>query len=80
MPDLLDVRSYRGGNVDSDHYLVIARMRAQISNIKRTRGERKRKFCVSKLQEENTARMYAERLEECLKQFPCIGGETVQEE
>ena len=25
---LLDVRSYRGGNVDSDHYLVIARMRA----------------------------------------------------
>jgi len=28
MSDLLDVRSYRGGNVDSDHYLVIARMRA----------------------------------------------------
>jgi hypothetical protein len=34
MSDLLDVRSYRGGNVDSDHYLVIARMRARISNIK----------------------------------------------
>jgi len=28
MSDLLDVRSYRGGNVDSVHYLVIARMRA----------------------------------------------------
>ena len=31
MSDLLVVRSYRGGNVDSDHYLVIARMRARIS-------------------------------------------------
>jgi len=30
MSDLLDVRSYRGGNVDSDHYLVIARMRTRI--------------------------------------------------
>jgi len=33
MLDLMDVRSYRGGNVDFDHYLVIARMRARISNI-----------------------------------------------
>jgi endonuclease/exonuclease/phosphatase family metal-dependent hydrolase len=35
MSDLLDFKSYRGANVDSDHYLVIARMRAQISNIKK---------------------------------------------
>jgi hypothetical protein len=39
MLDLMDVRSHRGGNVDSSHYLVIARMRAQISNIKKIRGE-----------------------------------------
>jgi len=44
--DLLDVRSYRGGNVDSDHYLVIARMRARISKVKKIRGERISKFCV----------------------------------
>jgi hypothetical protein len=80
MSGLLDVRSYRGGNVDSDHYLVIATMTARISNIKKITGERAKKFCISKLQDENTASMYAERLEECLKQFPCIGGETVQEE
>jgi hypothetical protein len=60
MSDLLDVRSYRGGNVDS-HYLVIARMQAQISNIKKLRGERIRKFCISILQDENTANMYVKR-------------------
>jgi hypothetical protein len=80
MLDLLDVRSYRGGNVDSNHYLVIARTRARISNIKKVRGERIRKFCISKLQEENTTNMYAERLEESLKHLPCIGRETIQEE
>jgi len=53
MSDLLDVRSYRAGNVDSDHYLVIARMRARISNVKKIRGERIGKFCVSKLQDQN---------------------------
>jgi hypothetical protein len=80
MSDLLDVRSYRGGNVDSDDYLVIARMRAQISNIKKLRGVRIRKFCVSKLQDENATNMYVKRLEECLKQSACTGGEMIQEE
>ena len=41
LSDLLYVRSYSGGNVDSDHYLVTARMRARISNIKKMRGEDK---------------------------------------
>ena len=77
MSELVDVRSYRGGNVDSDHYLLIARMRAQISNIKEIRGERIRKFFISKLQDENTTNMYAKRLEESLKQLPCIGRETI---
>jgi len=66
--------------VDSDHYLVIARMRARISNIKKIRGERIRKFCISRLQDENMINMYAKILEESLKQFPCSGVETVQEE
>jgi hypothetical protein len=79
MSDLLDVTSHRGGNVDSGHYLVIARMRARISNIKKLRGERIRKFCISKLQDENTTNMYVKRLEECLKHSPCTGRETIQE-
>jgi len=69
MSDLLDIRSYRGGNVDSDDYLVIARITARISNIKKLRGERIRKFCIFKFQDENTKNMYVKRLEECLQQF-----------
>jgi len=80
MSDVMDVRSYRGGNVDFDHYLVIARMRARIPNIKKIRGERIRKFCISKLQDKNMTNMYVERLEESLKQLPCSGRETIQEE
>jgi hypothetical protein len=55
-------------------------MRAQISNIKKIRGERIKKFCISKLQDENKTKIYVKRLEENLKQLPCIGGETIQEE
>ena len=47
--------------MDSVHYLVIARMRARISNMK-IRGERIRKYDISKLQDENTTNMYAKRL------------------
>ena len=55
-------------------------MRARISNVKKIRGERISKFYVSKLEDENTANMYPKRLEERLKQSPCTGGETIQEE
>ena len=41
MSDLREVRSYRGGNVESEHCLGIARMRAPISNIKNIRGQNK---------------------------------------
>jgi hypothetical protein len=80
MSDLLGDRSYRGGNVESDHYLVIARMRARISNINKINGERIRKCCISKLQDENTTNTYVKRLEERLKQLTCTGEETVKEE
>ena len=43
MSDLLDVRSYRGGNVDCDHYLLIARMRARISS-EENKGREDRNF------------------------------------
>ena len=44
---LMDVRSYRGANIDSDHYLVIAVLRAQISNVKKVTGIRTSKYNVS---------------------------------
>jgi hypothetical protein len=59
---------------------VTAGIRARISNIEKIKGERIRKFCISKLQDENTTNTYVKRLEECLTQLPCTHGETIQEE
>ena len=33
--NLMHVRTYRGANIDSDHYLVLSRVRARISNSKK---------------------------------------------
>jgi hypothetical protein len=33
LSNFLDVRTYRGPNIDSDHYLVQIKIRAHISNI-----------------------------------------------
>jgi len=45
----MDVRSYQGANIDSDHCLVIACLRAQTSNVKQVTGIRTSKYNVSKL-------------------------------
>jgi len=45
----MDVRSYQGDNTDSNHYLVIAYLRARISNVKQVTGIRISKYHVSKL-------------------------------
>ena len=47
--NLMDVRSYQGDNTDSNHYLVIAYLRARISNVKQVTGIRISKYHVSKL-------------------------------
>jgi endonuclease/exonuclease/phosphatase family metal-dependent hydrolase len=39
--DLLDVRTYRGANIDSDHFLVLTRIRSRISTIKKLKGGQK---------------------------------------
>jgi hypothetical protein len=49
--NLRDVRSYQGANIDSNHCLFIACLRAQISNVKRVTGTRTNKYSITKLAE-----------------------------
>ena len=44
---VMDVSSYRGANIDSDHYLVIAHLRAQLSYVKKVTGFRTSKYNIS---------------------------------
>ena len=62
----MDVRSYRGANIDSDHYFVIVRLRARTSNVKKVIGIRSSKYNVSKLTTSEVAEKYRQQIEEKL--------------
>jgi len=64
--NLMDVRSYRGANIDSDHYLVTVRLRARISNHKQVIGIRTIKYNVSILTSSEVAEQYRQQIEEKL--------------
>jgi hypothetical protein len=62
----MDVRSYRGSTIDSDHYLVIAWLRAQISNVKEVTDNGTSKYSVSKLTSTEVVEQYMQLIEEKL--------------
>ena len=62
----MDVRSYQGANNDSDHYLVTASLRVQISNIRQVTGIRTSIYNVSKLTPSEVAEQYRQQTEEKL--------------
>jgi hypothetical protein len=47
--DLLDVRAFRGANVDTDHYLISPRIRARIANYRKERRVWMEKFNLEPL-------------------------------
>lgn len=67
---VLDVRTFRGANIDSDHYLVAARVRMRISSNVATRTTTVRKFNVERLQSQPTARAFADRVSLELSRSP----------
>jgi hypothetical protein len=67
--NLLDVRNFRGANTDSDHYLVISKIRGRICNLRKTSGYQAKKFNVGKLKERVIKLLHAQRIEECLTDF-----------
>jgi len=68
-PNLTDVRSYRGANINSDHYLVSACLRAWISNVKQATGIRTSAYNVSKLTSTEVTEQYRQQTEEKFKSY-----------
>ena len=62
--NIRDVRTFRGANIDSDHYLLISKIRSRISNARKTYGSYARKFNSEKLKSSETSSAYREKLDE----------------
>ena len=64
--NVMDVRAFRGANIDSDHYLLISKIRSRISNARKMYGLYARKFDSEKLKSPETSSAYREKLNEHL--------------
>jgi flagellar biosynthesis/type III secretory pathway protein FliH len=62
------VRSLRGPNIDSDHYLVSARVRARISNASQGIRTNNQKYNTAALESAEVRERYQERLTEILEE------------
>ena len=57
-----DIRTFREANIDSDHYLVVAKVRLRISRSKPKQGSTVRRFDVRRLQSQETAMSFSDRV------------------
>lgn len=72
LSSLIDVRTFRGANVDSDHHLVVARIRQRISVARQRlkkdlRNTSVKKYNLDKLRSEGIQLQYAKTMEEKLR-------------
>ena len=72
---ILDVRTIRGANMDSDHYLVAAKVRTRITSVKKSVSSTCRKFAIEKLQTAQTAEAFANQVTTLLAENPPLSNE-----
>jgi hypothetical protein len=76
--DILDVKSCRGADCDSDHYMVKIEYRQRISITGKSKGQRSSKFDKDKLKNGLTAREYRNKIENFLQTPSNIEDQTVE--
>jgi hypothetical protein len=60
--NVMDVRTFREANIDSDHYLLISKIRSWISDARKMYDSYARKFNSEKLKSPETSYAYREKL------------------
>jgi len=64
--DILDVKSCRGADCDSDHYMVQIKYRQRISTIGKLSAQRNVKYNAENLKEGTNAKEYRNKVEKLL--------------
>jgi hypothetical protein len=62
-PDVIEVMARRGANIDSDHMLVVIKLRARICRANNTKPQQLRRFAVNRLKNRDVASRYYDTLE-----------------
>ena len=74
---LMDVRSHRYGNVDSDHFFIVSRIRARIFNAKKAPGKKLEKYDYEKMMEPEKQEEYKRNLTEHLQELDVDYGDNI---
>jgi hypothetical protein len=61
--NLMDMRSLRGANIDSDHFLVLSKLCATISNCKKECRIKIKKYNIEKLKDDDITLQYKQKLD-----------------
>jgi hypothetical protein len=64
---ITDVRSCRGADCDTDHFLACSKYRQRISNYRKISGARKEKYDIGKLKDKKTLKKYHEEISKLLE-------------
>ncbi|XP_058840098.1 craniofacial development protein 2-like [Topomyia yanbarensis] len=71
--DVIDVRTFRGPNIDLGHYLVIAKIRARLSSVTSQRNNRTMRFNIQRFSAEGVATEYRQKLDERIDETNVTG-------
>jgi hypothetical protein len=61
--NVIDVMARRGANIDSDHMLVVIKLRARICRASNTKPQQLTRFAVDRLKDRDVASRYYDELE-----------------
>jgi hypothetical protein len=61
--DVIDVMAQRGANIDSNHMLVVIKLRSRICRASNTKPQQLRRFAVDRLKDRDVASRYYNELE-----------------
>jgi deoxyhypusine synthase len=61
--DVIDVMALRGASIDSDHMLVVTKLRARICRASNTKPQQLRRFAVERLKDRDVTSRYYDEFE-----------------